>query len=71
MKWLDFIREMKKTHLKTARVRDQSTNGFLSSNFARLFIRCRPPKIKAAYRAENKKDFFLWKNKIHSYNMKV
>lgn len=60
MKWMDFTRKVgKKTYLKTARVRDQSTKGFLSSNFARLFIRCRPPKIKAAYRAENRKDFFL------------
>lgn len=44
--------------LKAARVRDQSTHGFLSSNFTHLFIRCQPPKIKAAYRAENRKDFF-------------
>lgn len=46
-------------YLKTARLKDQSTSGFLSSNFARLFIRCRPPNIKAAYRAENRNDFFL------------
>lgn len=46
-------------YLKTARLRDQSTSGFLSSNFARLFIRCRPPNIKAAYSAENRNDFFL------------
>lgn len=48
----------KATYLKTARVSDQSTSGFRSSNLARLFIRCRPPKIKAAYSAENRKDFF-------------
>lgn len=63
IKWIHFIRKMKKTYLKTARVRDQSTNGFLSSNFARLFIRCRPPNTKAAYRAENRKDFFLQTSK--------
>lgn len=50
---------MKNAYLKTARLRDQSTSGFLSSNFARLFIRCRPPNINAAYRAENRNDFFL------------
>ena len=60
------------TYLKTARVRDQSTRGFLSSNFARLFIRCRPPKTKAAYRAEKRKDFFLGTNrKTKSYAIKV
>lgn len=50
-------------YLKTARLKDHKTNGFLSSNFALLFIRCRPPNIKAAYRAENRKDFFLKKKK--------
>jgi len=65
------MKNNKKTYLKTARVRDQSTKGFLSSNFARLFIRCRPPKTKAAYRAENRKDFFLGTNrKTKSYEIK-
>lgn len=76
---MDFIWKKGKTnkqkntaYLKTARVRDQSTRGFLSSNFARLFIRCRPPKTKAAYRAENRKDFFLGTNrKTKSYEIKV
>lgn len=54
---------MKATYLKTARVSDQSTSGFRSSNLARLFIRCRPPNIKAAYSAENRKDFFLWRKR--------
>lgn len=72
MKWVDYSRKMKTTYLKTARVRDQSTNGFRSSNFARLFIRCRPPKIKAAYRAENRNDFFLWANeRPKSYEIKM
>lgn len=43
---------------ETARVRDQSTNGFLSSNKAPLFISCQLSMIKAASRTENRKDFF-------------
>ena len=69
---MDFISNVNTTYLKTARVRDQSTKGFLSSNFARLFMTCRPPKMKAAYRAENRKDFFLWTNKMpKSYKIKI
>ena len=72
MKWMDFISNVNTTYLKTARVRDQSTKGFLSSNFARLFMTCRPPKMKAAYRAENRKDFFLGTNKMpKSYKIKI
>lgn len=46
-------------YLKTARVKDHSTKGFLSSNFSLCFIRWRPPSIQAAYSAENRNDFFL------------